>query len=561
MTEEPGFKHRGQRWVLVALSILPNVTGAILTFIYFTFIESGLRPEGWSFDYRTSILFFLIIMGIVFAGTTVLGYKHRGSIWKNLGGYWKESDPDALRSVLSEFMNLPFRTAALTLLGWLSAGICYVLLPLFFQELAGRPWPSTIRLFAAIVFIGAPFSVVVVYFLMEWWVRREMQKLFPTHLLASVPKSVRINVLPKMLVVSLLIGIVPVSMVSYVTLSLIHEINAGHVSISSFLSNMPLVIGFLLSLGVLAAIRLSTLVAQSVSRPLRQVSSAMEQISKGDLNVSVAVVSNDEIGALAEGFNKMVEGLRERDFIRDTFGSYVSPDVASEILKAPDTLNLGGELREVTILVSDLRRFTSLSASVSAETVVRLLNRYFERMVDIIMMHGGTIDELMGDGVLAFFGAPRRVPESQLRAVHCAVTMQRAMSDLNRELKQTVPEVYFEAGDSVPPSGRRLTGQLQGDLTMGIGINSGPLVVGNIGSEKRKKYGAVGSPINVAFRVEKQTGEGEILITHEVYSRVAGVVEVVAVPDVELKGIDTPMTLYRVVELKGIGGMTPLSEV
>jgi adenylate cyclase len=246
----------------------------------------------------------------------------------------------------------------------------------------------------------------------------------------------------------------------------------------------------------------------------------------------------------------MAQGLRERDLIRETFGSYVSPEVAAEILKGPDALNPGGESREVTILISDLRRFTSLAASVPADVVVQLLNRYFERMVDIIVRYEGTIDELMGDGILAFFGAPRRLPDSQLRAVNCAIQMQRAMTNLNIELEETMPELRIESEHSTPSTeGNSLQRPLP--LSMGVAINSGPLIVGNIGSEKRKKYGAVGSPINVAFRVEKHAGANEILMTEEVYSKVAGAVEAISVPKVELKGIDTPVILYRVVGFKG----------
>ncbi len=352
-----------------------------------------------------------------------------------------------------------------------------------------------------------------------------------------------------MLVVSFLIGIVPVSMVSYITLSQIHEIQAGRLAVADFLSGMPLVIGFLLILSVVVAVRLSTFVAQSVSGPLRQVNSAMERIGKGDLDLSVAVLSNDEIGSLADGFNKMARGLRERDFIRDTFGSYVSPEVAAEILKSPDSLNIGGESREVTILIADLREFTPLAASASAEVVVRLLNRYFERMIDIIMMYGGTVDELMGDGILAFFGAPKRIPDAPLRAVQCAMEMQSAMPPLNSELKQSMPELYFQAEDSELLKGGTSAGLIN-SLSMGIAINSGSLIVGNLGSDKRKKYGAVGSPINVAFRIEKHAKADEILMTSEVYSRVAKIVEAAAMQDVELKGIDTPVTLYRVIGLR-----------
>ena len=549
MTDTAKSKLRKLVWLDVIVGFWINFVGAALTFIYFNFIESGLQalPYRLGAGART-ILFFGIAAGIVVT-TAVLALRRVRPIGLLLEIDEEELDSEKMESLRRHLMNMPFRTAARSAVVWVAAGIIFGILQFFGQEPSTRTLYSSIRVFIAVVFIGAPFTIISAYFALEWWIRRKIQALFPKEALVGLPKTVRINVLPKMLVASLLTGIIPVSMVSYITLSEIHEIQAGRLAMSDFLSQMPLVIGFLLVLSLAVAIRLSTFVAQSVSEPLRQVSSAMKRISKGDLNLSVAVVSNDEIGSLAEGFNNMARGLRERDFIRNTFGSYVSPEVAAEILKSPDALNIGGESRDVTILIADLRGFTSLAASASAHTVVRLLNRYFERMIDIIMMYGGTVDELMGDGILAFFGAPKQLPDSALRAVQCAIEMQIAMVGLNTELKQIMPELYVRAENPGLLSVRSMTAFLT-RLSMGIAINSGSLIVGNLGSDKRKKYGAVGSAINVAFRVEKYAKGDEIVVTSAVYSRLADVVEAAEMPDIEIKGIDTPVSLYRVIGIK-----------
>jgi class 3 adenylate cyclase len=533
--------------VIVGLWI--NIAGATLTFVYFNFIESGLRTGPQRLDAGSRTILFFAIAGALLVAITFWNLR-AGNSKRILAEFDEEKlDPEELQRLRRYVMNIPFRMAIRSTAGWIAAGVIFAILQFFVQEPSARSLNPSIRVFVGIVFIGAPFTIISAYFALEWWIRRKIQALFPKEALVSLPKSTRINVLPKLLVASLLTGIVPVSMVSYITLSEIHEIQAGRLAMSDFLSQMPLVIGFLLVLSLAVAIRLSTFVAQSVSEPLRQVSSAMKRISKGDLNLSVAVVSNDEIGSLAEGFNNMARGLRERDFIRNTFGSYVSPEVAAEILKSPDALSIGGESREVTILIADLRGFTSLAASASAETVVRLLNRYFERMIDIIMMYGGTVDELMGDGILAFFGAPKQLPDSALRAVQCAIEMQIAMGGLNSELKQIMPELYFRAENPGLLSVRSMTGFLT-RLTMGIAINRGSLIVGNLGSDKRKKYGAVGSAINVAFRVEKYAKGDEIVVTSAVYSRLADVVEAAEMPDIEIKGIDTPVSLYRVIGIR-----------
>ena len=233
----------------------------------------------------------------------------------------------------------------------------------------------------------------------------------------------------------------------------------------------------------------------------------------------------NELGErLGEGFNGMVQEHNSLDSIRETFGPYLSAEVVNEILKSPGGEDLTGELREITILVSDIREFTRTTELLEPRQVLEIINRYLEEMTDIIMKHGGTIDEFTGDGILVFFGAPTFVPDHCTRAVACALEMQKAMEGLNRgNLRLGLPE-----------------------LQMGIGINSGQLIVGNIGSEKRKKYGAVGIPINLAFRVQAEAEGGEILVSPAVFHNLGGELLVEEKRQCSLKGIEQPVILYRV---------------
>jgi adenylate cyclase len=223
-----------------------------------------------------------------------------------------------------------------------------------------------------------------------------------------------------------------------------------------------------------------------------------------------------------------MESLRQRDFIRDTFGRYLSSEVVEELLGSPAGLKMSGENREVTFLVSDLRGFTSLTSSLSAQQVIEIMNRYFEQMVEIIARYRGTVNEFMGDGILSFFGAPLYAADDPERAVACAVEMQNAMKDVNaqqRELK--LPE-----------------------LEMGIGINTGEVVVGNIGSERRASYGAVGTPINAAYRIESFTVGGQILISPTTRARVKSDLNILGTKEVKFKGLHQPVTLC---DIGGIG--------
>jgi class 3 adenylate cyclase len=167
-------------------------------------------------------------------------------------------------------------------------------------------------------------------------------------------------------------------------------------------------------------------------------------------------------------------------------------------------------------------------------------------MVRIILRHQGTIDEFTGDGILAFFGAPRRIADSQWQAILCAMEMRREMPALNEDLMRTIPDLGQLPLSIRPPDRTPRTTSRVLPLKMGIAINCGNVIVGNIGCEERKKYGAVGTPINMAFRMEKKAGPGEIIISADVHSRIAGRFETVSVPEVVLAGFPEPVTLFKV---------------
>jgi adenylate cyclase len=223
-----------------------------------------------------------------------------------------------------------------------------------------------------------------------------------------------------------------------------------------------------------------------------------------------------------------MESLRQQDFIRDTFGRYLSSEVVEELLDSPEGLKMSGENREVTFLVSDLRGFTALTSRLSPHEVIEIMNRYFEYMVKIISRYRGTVNEFMGDGILAFFGAPLYADDDPERAVACAIEMQNALVAVNVEQRRLkLPE-----------------------LEMGIGINTGEVVVGNIGSEQRASYGAVGTPINAAYRIESFTVGGQILISPPTYDRVGSDLTIRGTKEVKFKGLDQPVCLY---DVEGIG--------
>lgn len=224
-----------------------------------------------------------------------------------------------------------------------------------------------------------------------------------------------------------------------------------------------------------------------------------------------------------------VELEKSLELLKKMFGRYLSTEVMASLIENPASLELGGEKRRVTIMMTDLRGFTALSERLEPEQVVQILNAYFEVMVEVVLKYNGTINEIIGDALLVIFGAPQDMPDRSQRAIACAIEMQNAMAQVNEENRMKgLPE-----------------------LEMGIGINETEVIVGNIGSSKRSKYSVVGSGVNMASRIESYTVGGQILISESVRQEVGEILRIDTQRDVLPKGAETPLRIY---EVGGIAG-------
>jgi class 3 adenylate cyclase len=231
--------------------------------------------------------------------------------------------------------------------------------------------------------------------------------------------------------------------------------------------------------------------------------------------------ANDRVRSLIS------EVERRNQFIRDVFGRYLTDEVAETLLDSPEGLSLGGERREITIMMADIRGFTSISSQRAPEEVVTMVNNFLSVMTDIIIDYGGTIDEFIGDAILALFGAPNAMDDHAEKAVACALEMQIAMdkvNDLNRQAG--LPEI-----------------------ATGIGINTGEVIVGNIGSDKRAKYGVVGHHVNFTSRIESYTAGGQILIPERTFEACEGMVQIRGEMSVRPKGFDEDVRLFDVLSM------------
>jgi class 3 adenylate cyclase len=270
--------------------------------------------------------------------------------------------------------------------------------------------------------------------------------------------------------------------------------------------------------GVTAAISiwLSLVLADAVSAPIIDLRDATRRVGSGDLTVRVPVVSADETGELAASFNAMVTGLGERERLREAFGAFVDPALTERVLT--EGTDLRGDLIEVSLLFLDVRGFTAIAERSAAHEVVARLNALYEAVVPVILSHGGHANKFIGDGLLAVFGAPDRHPDHAARAVAAA-----------REIAEVV-----RRGDG-------------GDLRVGVGVNSGRVVVGTIGGGGRRDFTVIGDPVNTVVRVEGATRlTGDDVLVTETTLRALGPAagDYEERPDVPLKGKAAAVRLY-----------------
>lgn len=274
---------------------------------------------------------------------------------------------------------------------------------------------------------------------------------------------------------------------------------------------------------LVVAVALSVVFAGTVTKPLRALVEGTKAVERGDLDWSIPVQSRDELGQLAESFNHMTGQLREKERVKALFGRYLPKAVAERALAHQGEIGLGGEQKDVAILFSDIRGFTSLSERLAPPEVVAMLNDYYTRMIDVLFEHDGTLDKTIGDAIMAVFGAPVGDPDAVPKALRTALGMMRALQAFNAER---------EAEGKEP-------------IAIGIGINYGLVVAGNLGSVKQLSYTVIGDEVNLASRMCSQAKAGQILVTEAVYRKAKWDFEFRALDPVKVKNVSQPVQVYE----------------
>ncbi|MBW1918336.1 MAG: adenylate/guanylate cyclase domain-containing protein [Deltaproteobacteria bacterium] len=252
-----------------------------------------------------------------------------------------------------------------------------------------------------------------------------------------------------------------------------------------------------------------------------------KQTDDPELRNILIEIANEEAGHEAS-LRSRLRLYKEKNQLRETISRYVSPAVCDELIKNPDLLQLGGRRRQVTVLFADIWGFTAISEQLPPESVVDILNRYFTAMVDLVFEHQGTLDKYLGDNLMAVFGAPLELPQASHRAVECALAMHRRLVEMQEQGEFPI---------------RRI----------GIGINTGEAIVGNIGSARRMDYTVIGDTVNVAARLQELTREleADTIIGPLTYQEVARNFQVKACTPVILRGRRAPTPIYQLIDSKG----------
>ncbi len=290
-----------------------------------------------------------------------------------------------------------------------------------------------------------------------------------------------------------------------------------------------LISGAFLLVGVIG----SMVIARLITRPVENLVKGVRSVAKGNLDTQVRKTSSDEIGMLTVAFNEMTRSLKDKQLIKEAFRRYVSHQVAEQIFQNPDKylLSLKGERRRVTILFADIRDFTPLAESMEPEEVVKILNIYLSYMTEAVFKYQGTLDKFIGDCVMAVYGAPLFLKNTTEMAVKTAIEIQKNITVLNQE--------RIKKGERA--------------VEIGIGINTGEAVVGNIGSEDRRlDYTVIGDNVNLASRLQVAANSMcvKVLISKEAYKDVADKVIARQIPPLQVKGKKERIEAYIIESLK-----------
>ncbi len=523
----PSQRPARMRTYATVVQVTANLSGAFLCMFYFLFLD----PPDLAFRVDDGELWFALAMtaGLLVLGTG-LGFRYQRDLTRDYSDLWRGQSLDGprLERARRRALNAPLVFSLISATNWVLAAAIMGLYRLF---LTGQPTSaSAFEAFrvALGVLVSGLVTASIVFFAMDSFWRRVRPVFFPEGGLVRIRGVFRLRVRTRLFYTFMLVSVVPMVVVGVI---LHHKITTalktGAVMTAAHqaaLSSTLFVLFFIPAVLIALSVLLSRMVSTSVADPVRDMERAMARVEDGDLSAQVTVSTNDELGSMGEAFNHMVAGLRERDFIKETFGKYVSREIRDEILAG--RIPLDGVIREVTVMFADLRDFTPLVEATPPKEVVRVVNGYFEAMTPAIREHGGLVLQFLGDEIYAVFGAPLGLADHPRRAVAAAMDMRRRLAEVNDDLVRR----------GIAP------------LRHGIGIHTGQVLAANIGSPDRLSYLLVGDTVNVASRIQGLTRDfqTDILVSAATQSALDPAMGLRSLPATPVKGKAEPVALFAV---------------
>ncbi len=423
----------------------------------------------------------------------------------------EESAAVARRRLLNE----PFFLIGITFAVWLIAAVLY---SWFFWRYGGGA--DAIRgIFFRNLYTGL-ITTTVAFFVLEFVLQRRLVTHFFTEGgLYATPGTLRIRIRARLTAMLFACNVVPFMAILQ---NLVGETVPGAAESAAALDQLRSTLYWHALIFVGVGVWVTFLVSSNLTRPLRQIIEVLGGVRNGRLDRRVRVTSNDEIGYTGDVINEMVMGLKEREFIKETFGRYVTEEIRDEILSG--RVPLDGEIRDVTVLFADLRDYTPMVERTPPKEVVVILNGYFKEMDEAIRGRHGLVLQYIGDEVEAVFGAPIARADHPRLALEAALEMRRRLLAYNEDL----------ASRGYPP------------LAHGIGIHSGEVVAANIGSPDRISYTLVGDAVNLASRIQDLTKEmgASILLSEDTRSRVGDDLPVRPLTPTRVKGKTEEVRIY-----------------
>jgi len=418
-------------------------------------------------------------------------------------------------------LNLPFIIVGLDLLIWIALP---ALILAFFYFLRDVPGIIIIFLFFKAAMVGFIASALSFLLIEKSSRKRCIPVLFPDGGLAALPVTLKISIRTRIKVLYLAGTVIPMIILLGTFLLALWDIKGEVISAQEF--GRGIITFTLIECGIFVflALRLNLLVGKSILDPLREILGLLEKVRKGDFGQRISVLSNDEIGILADAGNDMIIALEERERIRETFGRYVSPEIRDKILEGRIPLN--GERTMATVLFADLRGFTPYVEKNSPEDVITSIREYFTIMQRAIRLHHGLVLQYVGDEIEAVFGVPLKCDDHAHAAVLAALEMRKGLEKLNRR--------RVEKG--VMP------------FSHGIGIHTGEVLAGNTGSEDQPSYSLIGDTVNLASRIQELTKnfDWDIVASEETVNRLKCPFETQKQSPIAVKGFSEPVSVYLI---------------